>query len=109
MRIEADCPVCDGPLSVWDACKASNPYALLCPHCLSKVLVKAPLVKFFYTLVFIGYIGLGGFAIFQLCTFNFGGYFGWLFAMAGLLVVGQVVVTLVSFNSAELEAGEPDL
>jgi len=109
MRIEADCPVCDGPLSIWDGCKAKNPYEMTCPHCMSKVLIRAASVRFVYKLVILAYIGLAGLAFFQLFTFRFGGYFEWLVAIALLLLVSQVILTLLAFNGAELEAGEPDL
>jgi hypothetical protein len=42
-------------------------------------------------------------------TFKFGGYFGWLIAIAGLLILSQIIIGLLVFNSADLEAGEPDL
>ena len=108
MKIEGDCPVCEGPLSIWDGCKAKTPFVLMCPHCMSKVLVKAPLLKFCYTLVVIAFAGLAAGALFSLVTFQFGTYFVWLIWMAVLLAVAQIVVCLLSFNVAELEPGEPD-
>jgi hypothetical protein len=76
---------------------------------MSKVLVKARSVKVVYRLVILAYIALAVLAFIQLVTFKFGGYFGWLIAIAGLLILSQIIIGLLVFNSADLEAGEPDL
>jgi len=70
--------------------------------------VHLPFLKVFQALIVLAYIGLGVMAIIRLVMFEFGSYFGWLFLMAMLLLVGHIGICLLSFNAAELEVVDPD-
>ena len=106
--MEADCPRCQGPLSIRETVKSGSLFSVECPQCYVTVRIHMPILKTLFALVVLGFFGLVGLAIWDLVHFEFGSYFGWLILDAIWLVFAQLALCVVAFSWAELEPMEPE-